>query len=75
MIYLSIIGPWQIILILVMLLLLITPIIALIDILKNEFRGDNKLIWTIVVLLGSFIGVALYYFIGRKQRINTENKK
>lgn len=69
MIYLGFIGPWQIILILITLLLLITPIIALIDILKSEFSGNNKMIWVIVVLLGSFIGAALYYLIGRKQKI------
>lgn len=71
MIYLGMVGPWQIVLLLVMLLLLVTPIIALIDILKSEFDGNNKLIWTLVVLLGSFIGAALYYFIGRKQKIKT----
>ena len=70
MIYLVVIGPWQIILILVMLILLVTPIIALIDILKSEFSGNNKIVWTLVVLLGSFVGAALYYFIGRKQKIN-----
>jgi len=69
MIYLTTIGPWQIVLILVLLLLLITPIIALVDILKSEFNGNNKLIWTVVVLLGSFIGALLYYLIGRKQKL------
>ena len=69
MIYLTTIGPWQIVLILVLLLLLITPIIALVDILKSEFNGNNKLVWTVVVLLGSFVGALLYYLIGRKQKL------
>lgn len=68
MIFLGFIGPWQIFLLLFVLVLLVTPIIALIDILKSEFPGNNKLIWTVVVLLGSFIGAALYYFIGRRQK-------
>lgn len=74
MIYLGFIGPWQIILLLVLLLVLVTPIIALFDILTNEFEGKNKIIWTLVVLLGSFVGAGLYYFIGRKQKINVDEK-
>jgi len=69
MIYLGAIGPWQIVLILILLLLLITPIIALVDILKSNFGGNDKLIWVIIVLAGSFVGALLYYLIGRKQKI------
>lgn len=71
--FLGMIGPWQIKLLLITLLLLVTPIIALIDILKSEFSRNNKLIWTLVVILGSFVGAALYYFIGRKQKINVDS--
>lgn len=68
MIFLKMIGPWQIVLILILLLLLVTPIIALVDILKSDFGGNDKIIWVIIVLLGSFIGALLYYLIGRKQK-------
>ncbi len=61
------IGAPQILLILVALLF---PVIALIDILRNEFSGNNKLIWVLVVIFFSFIGTILYFIIGRKQRIN-----
>lgn len=44
-------------------------IFAIIDILKNEFTGSNKLIWIIVVLLAPLIGSVLYFFIGRKQKV------
>lgn len=73
--FLGMIGLWQILLLLILLFLLATPIIALLDILKNEFKGNNKLIWTIVVLFGSFIGAGLYYLIGRGQRINVDQPK
>jgi len=64
------IGPWQIILITIFLLIGILPtVIALIDILKNEFTGNNKIVWLLVVLLGSFLGAVLYFIMGRKQRI------
>ena len=45
-------------------------VVALIDILRGEFRNQNdKLIWSLVVLFGNFIGAILYFFIGRTQKI------
>jgi hypothetical protein len=44
-------------------------IIAFIDILRSEFRGNNKLIWLIVILFVPVIGPIAYFFIGRKQKI------
>ena len=69
MLYLKVIGPWQILLIIILLLLLVTPIMALVDILKSNFGGNDKLIWIIIVMLGSFVGALLYYLIGRKKKI------
>jgi uncharacterized membrane protein len=46
---------------------------ALIDILKNEFTGSNKLIWLIVVIMVPFLGMLLYWFIGREQKIRGED--
>ncbi len=48
-------------------------IYILIDILKSEFDGTNKLIWLIVVFVLPFVGLILYYFIGRKQKIKKSN--
>ncbi|PLY09989.1 MAG: hypothetical protein C0626_07215 [Arcobacter sp.] len=55
------------------LLLLGIYIYILIDILKSEFDGANKLIWLIVVFVLPFVGAILYYFIGRKQKIQKSN--
>lgn len=67
---LGIIGPQEIIVILLVVpVFLIIPIIALVDILKSEFTGNNKLIWVLVVLLSWIIGAILYFFIGRNQKI------
>lgn len=64
------IGTWQLILIFVMMFVFILPtIIALIDILRNEFTENNKLIWVLVVLFGNLLGAILYFIIGRKQKI------
>ena len=65
-----VIGPWQIILILTTVLLGFLPtIIALIDILKNEFSGQNKIAWLLVVLFTNIFGAILCFLIGRKQKL------
>lgn len=63
-------GPQEIVIILLAsLVMFVIPIIALIDILRNEFEGNNKIIWVIVILLTWLLGAILYYFIGRQQKI------
>ena len=42
---------------------------ALVDILKNNFKKNNKLIWIIVVVMLPLIGAILYFMIGRNQKI------
>ncbi len=42
---------------------------ALVDILRNEFTGSNKLIWLLAVIMIPMIGMILYFFIGREQKI------
>ncbi|MCK8523132.1 PLD nuclease N-terminal domain-containing protein [Aquimarina sp. D1M17] len=49
--------------------MLIIPIIALIDILRSNFKGDNKLIWVLVVLFFNIIGSLLYFIIGIRQKM------
>jgi hypothetical protein len=70
MAYFLIIGPWQIILILVSVFLGFLPtIIALIDILKSEFTGNNKIVWLLMVLFTNIFGAVLYFLIGREQKL------
>ncbi|WP_350067728.1 PLD nuclease N-terminal domain-containing protein [Fulvivirga sp.] len=42
---------------------------ALINCLMNEFEGDNKLIWLLVIIFLPFIGSIIYLLIGRGQQI------
>lgn len=70
--YFLMIGPLQIFIILIF--VFIPSIIALIDIVKNEFPGNNKIVWLLVVLLGHFLGALLYFIIGRKQKLSATNK-
>ena len=57
---------WQIL----MILAIILPIIALIDILRNDFKENNKLIWILVILFTNLVGVLLYLRFGTKQKIS-----
>ncbi|MEF3254384.1 MAG: PLD nuclease N-terminal domain-containing protein [Deferribacterales bacterium] len=47
---------------------------AIIDILKSDFKGVDKIIWLLVVFFLNILGAILYYFIGTKQKLgkNTE---
>jgi hypothetical protein len=44
-------------------------IIALLDILRNDFPGQEKIVWLLVVIFLPLLGPILYFFIGRKKRI------
>ena len=65
MLFLSL-GIFEILLIL---LILLFPILALVDILKSKFDGNNKLIWVLVVVFTNTIGAILYFLIGKNQKI------
>ena len=59
--------------IMLILIVLLLPIIALVDIVRSEFSSNNKIVWVIVVILLSFIGAILYFIIGRGQKISKES--
>ena len=48
----------------------IPSLFALIDILRSEFTGSNKLVWLVVVFLFPLLGALAYFAIGRKQKIS-----
>ena len=62
-------GTGELILILFVLLPTILWIVALVDILRSEFQGYNKLIWVVVVIFLPIIGSILYFIIGKSQKI------
>ncbi|MBB3123668.1 putative integral membrane protein [Mesoflavibacter sabulilitoris] len=64
---LGMVGPWQVLILLVGLLL---PIIALVDVIRSNFKGsNNKLIWVLVILFLNIFGALLYFLIGTRQKI------
>lgn len=44
-------------------------LVSLIEILRSDFEGNNKLLWVLVVLLLPILGPILYFVLGRSQRI------
>jgi hypothetical protein len=70
MILLGMIGPFQIILILfVLIFVLLLPLIAIISVLRNDFQGNDKIIWVLIILFLPFLGAILYFMIGKNRRI------
>lgn len=70
MISLAIFGPLLITIFIMLALLL--PLIALIDILRSEFKGNDKIVWILVVLLANLVGTLIYFMIGRNQKIKNK---
>lgn len=66
MITLGMVGPWQWIIIIFGVLI---PIIVLIDVIRNDFTKNNKLIWILVILFTGLIGTLLYLMFGTQQKI------
>jgi len=58
-----------VIILLFVLFILLLPLLALISLLRNEFPGNDKLIWVLVILLFPFFGAILYFIIGRPKRL------
>lgn len=55
---------------LIIFLVLVVPVVlCLIDVLRSEFKGNDKIIWILVLIFLNIIGALLYKFIGEKQKI------
>jgi cell division protein FtsX len=68
-ILLGFIGGGQIFIILAVVVLWIW---ALVDVLRSEFKSNNKIIWILVVLLLGILGALLYLLIGRSHKLLKE---
>jgi len=67
--YLGMIGIWQIVIILLAIIGIVLTISALVNILKSEFKGNDKIVWILVVLFFNLVGAILYFTIGKKQKV------
>jgi hypothetical protein len=74
--YPLLIGPYEVLMIMVLSTIgLLLPLIALIDIVRSEFKGNDKLVWILMVLFFNIFGSVLYFLIGRQQKTNTNPTK
>lgn len=64
-------GSVLVILTIVLFLVLLLPLLALISIVKNQFEGNDKIVWVLIVLLLPFLGAILYFAIGRQKRLQS----
>lgn len=63
-------GTFQILLIVLgSLLVLLFPLLALISVLKNDFSGNDKVIWVLVIIFLPFFGSILYFAVGRNRKL------
>jgi|PlaIllAssembly_1097288.scaffolds.fasta_scaffold1145134_1 cytochrome bd-type quinol oxidase subunit 1 len=44
-------------------------LVAIIDVLRNEFTENNKLIWILVILFLGPLGAILYFVLGKQHKI------
>ena len=70
MTFLFLFGGGIIITLLVVLFIFLIPLLALISALMNDFPGNEKIIWVLIILFLPFLGSVLYFLIGRNQRTN-----
>lgn len=69
---LGIIGPQELILVLIVAFgLFLLPLLAIVDILRSRFEGNMQLIWVIIVVCFNLIGAILYFIMGRNQKIGS----
>lgn len=68
MTFLFLFGGGIIITVLVILCIFLLPLLALISALMNDFPGNEKIIWVLIILFLPFLGSILYFAIGRGKR-------
>jgi hypothetical protein len=69
MTFLFLFGGGLIITLLVILFIFLLPLLALISVLTNQFRGNEKIMWVVIIILLPFLGSLLYFLIGRNNAI------
>lgn len=63
-------GFTFLIVLLILLPVILLPLIALIDILRCQFYGNDKLLWVIIVLIFPIFGSILYFILGSRNKVS-----
>jgi hypothetical protein len=71
----SMIGVIELAVLLIIYLIIWT--VAFVDIMRNQFRDDEKLYWLLAVIIVPLVGLICYLYFGRKQKIlmNKDSKR
>jgi hypothetical protein len=70
MTFLFLFGAGIILTLFIIFFIILLPILALISVLMNEFQGNDKIMWVLIIIFLPFLGSLLYFLIGRDRRIN-----
>lgn len=70
MTFLFLFGAGILLTLFIILFVILLPLMALISALMNDFPGNEKIIWVLIILFLPFLGSVLYFLIGRDKRIN-----
>ena len=68
--FLFLFGGGLLLTLMVILFIFLFPILALISVLMNDFPGNEKIMWVLIIIFLPFLGSLLYFLIGRDKRIN-----
>jgi hypothetical protein len=70
MAFLFLFGGGLLLTLFIVLFIFLLPLLALISVLMNDFRGNDKIMWVLIIIFLPFLGSLLYFLIGRDRRIN-----
>ncbi len=63
-------GAGILVILLFIFFIILLPILALISVLMNDFRGNDKIMWVLIIIFLPFLGSLLYFLMGRDKRIS-----
>jgi hypothetical protein len=69
MTFLFLFGAGILLTLFIILFVILLPLLALISVLMNDFRGNDKVMWVLIIIFLPFLGSLLYFLIGRDKRI------
>lgn len=70
MTFLFLFGGGLIITLMVILFIILLPLLALLSVLMNDFKGNDKIMWVLIIIFLPFLGSLLYFLVGRDKRMN-----
>lgn len=70
MTFLFLFGAGILLTLFIIFFIILFPILALISVLMNDFRGNDKIMWVLIIIFLPFLGSLLYFLIGRDKRIS-----